>query len=156
MVSVAFAKYYAYCYWSILGVALAFLAPCIPNWAGPNSPVGLDLLSEEPSPAVFILAHCWGLMMLSTIAANMLTPGHDLLFVRIMAISTSVSSLPVAQFVDGGFSSVRSWCVFVYGAVHVANIYIHVSAGFFSEEAKKLSHQRYVSLPTTCTKYEEA
>lgn len=138
MVSLSFARDYAYAYWTSIGLLLAVVVPLQPSLVGPESPLG-PLLHMFPGTELDTTAlwfsHCWGVAMLSMIVGHYLTPGSDIQFVKTMAVAT-MAYYPACYYAwvnDFGYF----WKVF-FPVIHSMNAYIYVSAGFLGLKGQKL------------------
>ena len=142
MVSLSFARDYAYAYWISIGLLLAVVVPLQPSFVGPESPLGLLLHmfpDTELDTTTLWFSHCWGVAMLSMIVGHYLTPGSDFQFVRTMAVVT-MAYYPVCYYAwvnDFGYF----WRVF-FPVIHSMNAYIYVSAGFLGDGKKLVSKKK--------------
>jgi hypothetical protein len=133
MVSISFAKNYAYAYWGCVATLLAFIIPLDPTIVGSASVLGKVMHMFPPMDTGSIwLAHCWGMVHLSMFAGNYLTPDSDLSLVRTLGI-LSLGWYPACAYAfwyDFGFF----WKIF-FPFIHTWNTYVFVSAGFFGPES---------------------
>lgn len=154
MVSLTFARNYAYAYWGSVGALLAFWIPIDPTIVGPKSMLGplVEFWPAETLDEVQIwLAHCWGVTVLGIILGNYWTPGTDSVFVKTQAI------LAIAWYPACAYALAQNFGFFwkyFFPVIHTWNTYVYVSGSGFLDGGSitKKFKNWYFSLQKTVKK----